>query len=115
VVIDGQVWKRQSEPVTFSGRDSARRAGQTIKNRNPGKTVTITTQLPSAQSTNPVVEAQCNHTMEGEMCPKHGLAECAMEEGQDDPMNRNAAITGSYYESTELDVLTRIKHLALLK
>jgi hypothetical protein len=33
-------------------------------------------------------------------------------EGQDDPMNYNAAITGSYYESDEL---ARIKSLALLK
>jgi len=47
VVIDGQVWKRQGEPVTFSGRDAARRAGQTIKNRDPQKTVTITTELPA--------------------------------------------------------------------
>jgi len=169
VIIDGQAWKKQGRPVTFSGRDAARRAGQTIKQRNPGKIVTITTQLPAMREANDpgsvvndqgltqgqwikqhqsqgariiqskmvngpafarypdgrqetwradkdsMTEAQCNHTMEGEMCPKHGLAECAMEEGQDDPMNRNAAITGSYYESTELDVLARIKHLALLK
>ena len=41
-------------------------------------------------------EAQCNHTMEGEYCPEHGLAEC-----------------GNYgmYESE----LARIKSLALLK
>jgi hypothetical protein len=24
----------------------------------------------------PAVESKCNHTMEGEMCPEHGLAEC---------------------------------------
>jgi hypothetical protein len=113
----------------------------------------------------------CNHTMEGEMCPEHGLAECGMHEaynpydatdqpdidpdsfrdhepsrrgsspplqrspeqerefekmmrylnrdrpvreGNDDPMNYNAAITGSYYESKE-DPLARLKTLASIK
>jgi len=83
----------------------------------------------------------CNMTMEGEYCPEHGLAECGYmetagdmgsgdiapvmgEEKQeafvnkhhDDPMNYNAAITGSYYESREGDAtLARIKSLALLR
>ena len=74
----------------------------------------------------------CNMTTEGEYCPEHGLAECGMgmpaglmgEEKQqafvnkhhNDPMNYNAAITGSYYESREGDAtLARIKSLALLK
>jgi hypothetical protein len=52
IVIDGQVWRRQGEPVTFSGREAARRAGQTIKNRTPERTVTITTKL----STQPIAE-----------------------------------------------------------
>ena len=71
--------------------------------------------------------SSCNMTMEGDYCPEHGLAECGgmyemgtvaggmapvMDEGNDDPMNYNAAITGSYYESDEL---ARIKSLALLK
>lgn len=71
--------------------------------------------------------SSCNMTAEGEYCPEHGLAECGsmyemgtvtggmapvMGEGNDDPMNYNAAITGSYYESDEL---ARIKSLALLK
>jgi len=76
--------------------------------------------------------AGCNMTAEGEYCPEHGLMECGMgmpagimgEEKQeafvnkhhDDPMNYNAAITGSYYESKEGDAtLARIKSLALLK
>jgi hypothetical protein len=68
----------------------------------------------------------CNMTAEGEYCPEHGLAECGTVAGgmapvmmgemdkppHDDPMNYNAAITGSYYESDEL---ARIKSLALLK
>jgi hypothetical protein len=65
----------------------------------------------------------CNMTAEGEYCPEHGLTECGMGvatgimgEGNDDPINYNAAITGSYYESKEGDaVLARIKSLALLK
>jgi hypothetical protein len=78
-----------------------------------------------------VIEGSCNMTMEGEYCPEHGLAECGgmyetgtvagsvapvMGEGNDDPINYNAAITGSYYESKESDaVLARIKSLALIK
>ena len=72
--------------------------------------------------------AGCNMTTEGEYCPEHGLMECGMGMAEDimgetldkpphdDPMNYNAAITGSYYESKEGDAtLARIKSLALLK
>lgn len=78
-----------------------------------------------------VDEGSCNATMEGEYCPEHGLAECGgmyemgtvagsvapvMDEGNDDAINYNGAITGSYYESKEGDaLLDRIKSLALLK
>jgi hypothetical protein len=71
---------------------------------------------------------ECNMTGEGHFCPQHGLAECGGTvaggmaptvmplEGKDDPMNRNDAITGSYYESKESDaLLARIKSLALLR
>ena len=36
------------------------------------------------KKTQPTVEegSTCNHTMEGEMCPEHGLAECGMHESQ---------------------------------
>ena len=50
IVIDGQVWRRGGQPVTFPGRDAARRAGQTIKNRTPERTVTITTRIPAAEN-----------------------------------------------------------------
>ena len=80
-----------------------------------------------------VDEGSCNATMEGEYCPEHGLAECAMESTtaggmapvmgeeldkpkHDDAINYNGAITGSYYESKEGDaMLARIKSLALIK
>ena len=73
-----------------------------------------------------VIEGSCNATMEGEYCPEHGLAECGgtvaggmapvMGEANDDAINYNGAITGSYYESREGDaLLDRIKSLALLK
>jgi hypothetical protein len=69
-----------------------------------------------------VSEGSCNMTMEGEYCPEHGLMECgSMYEGTDDPINYNAAITGSYYEGKETDIqegdalLARIKSLALLR
>ena len=65
---------------------------------------------------------ECNYTMEGEYCPEHGLAECGgMYEGVDDPINYNAAMTGSYYEGKETEIqegdalLARIKSLALLR
>jgi hypothetical protein len=50
------------------------------------------------------VEASgCNHTMEGEMCPEHGLAECGMHESQ-------------VQESQQHDAdLARLKSLALGK
>jgi hypothetical protein len=85
------------------------------------------------QQQKPVSEGSCNMTMEGEYCPEHGLAECGMSsggavgmqysmgEGTDDPINYNAAMTGSYYEGKETDIqegdalLARIKSLALLK
>jgi hypothetical protein len=65
-------------------------------------------------------------TAEGEYCPEHGLSECGgtvaggmapvMGEANDDAINYNGAITGSYYESKEGDaLLDRIKSLALLK
>lgn len=82
----------------------------------------------------PVAEGSCNMTAEGQYCPEHGLAECGyMEsmggtvagamapvttkmEATQDPINRNDAITGSYYESRDGDaLLARIKSLALLK
>jgi len=79
----------------------------------------------------PVNEASCNMTAEGEYCPEHGLAECggamsmpfSMGEAQapQDPMNSNSAMTGSYYEGKETDIqegdalLARIKSLALLR
>ena len=77
-----------------------------------------------------ILEGSCNMATEGEYCPEHGLMECGVYEmgtvaggmapvvgeGNDDPINYNAAITGSYYESREGDaVLARIKSLALLK
>jgi hypothetical protein len=83
----------------------------------------------------PVSEGSCNMTMEGEYCPEHGLAECggmyedggavgmpySMGEGNDDPINSNSAMTGSYYEGKETKsqegdaLLARIKSLALLR
>ena len=61
-----------------------------------------------------VEESSCNMTAEGEYCPEHGLTECGMYETKDDPINYNAAITGSYYESKD-DPLARIKSLAFVK
>ena len=98
-------------------------------------------QSPIKGQSAAIGEGTCNMTMEGEYCPEHGLAECGYmetaggmgsgdiapvmgEEKQeafvnkhhDDPMNYNAAVTGSYYESKDGDaLLARIKSLALLK
>ena len=74
-----------------------------------------------------VQESGCNHTMEGEYCPEHGLAECGymesmggtvagavapvMDEDSTDPMDHRGAVTDSFYEG-ELD---RLKKLALGK
>lgn len=58
----------------------------------------------------PTEGAGCNHTMEGESCPVHGLAECGIYEGGKDPMDHRGGVWDSFYE--ELD---RIKTLALPK
>jgi hypothetical protein len=50
-----------------------------------------------------VGEGDCNHTMEGEMCPEHGLTECGMHESQVAESQGGAAL------------LARIKSLALLR
>lgn len=71
-------------------------------------------------------ESGCNHTMEGEYCPEHGLMECGYMEsmggtvagaiapvvGEDstDPMDHRGAVTDSFYED-----LDRLKKLALVK
>jgi hypothetical protein len=76
----------------------------------------------------PVAESSCNMTTEGEYCPEHGLMECGVYEmgtvaggmapvvgeGNDDPINYNGAITGSYYEGKQ-DPLVRLKSLAKIK
>ena len=92
-------------------------------------------QYKSPEPKKPVSEGSCNMTMEGSYCPEHGLAECggmyedggavgmpySMGEGNDDPINSNSAMTGSYYEGKETDIqegdalLARIKSLALLR
>jgi hypothetical protein len=60
--------------------------------------------LAKKYSQQDVAEASgCNATMEGEMCPKHGLAECGMHESQ----------MAESQEGTAL--LARIKSLALLR
>ena len=64
-----------------------------------------------AKSNKDMDEGQCNMTAEGKYCPRHGLAECAMEEDSTDPMDSRHAVTDSFYES-EID---RIKKLALSK
>ena len=79
-------------------------------------------QYKSPEPKKPVSEGSCNMTMEGSYCPEHGLAECgSMYEGNNDPINSNSAMTGSYYEGKETDIqegdalLARIKSLALLR
>jgi hypothetical protein len=57
----------------------------------------------SKEKTPGVAEGGCNATMEGEMCPEHGLAECGMHESQ----------VAESQEGTAL--LARIKSLALLR
>jgi hypothetical protein len=55
----------------------------------------------------PVQEAECNHTMEGESCPIHGMVKCDMYEDGKDPIDHRGAVTDSFHEELE-----RIKTLA---
>jgi hypothetical protein len=51
----------------------------------------------------------CNHTMEGESCPMHGLQECGMSEADDrEDHNRTAAELNQARQSGDLD---RVKEL----
>lgn len=58
-----------------------------------------------------VAEGGCNATMEGEMCPEHGLAECGMHE-MGTVAGSVAPVMG---ESRDDALLARIKSLALVK
>jgi len=58
-----------------------------------------------------VAEGSCNATMEGEMCPEHGLAECGMHE-MGTVAGSVAPVMG---ESRDDALLARIKSLALVK
>ena len=40
--IDGRIWSKSGQPVTFQGRERAVRAGQTIKDRDPQREVVVT-------------------------------------------------------------------------
>lgn len=40
--INGRIWKKNGVPVQFRGKQAARRAGQTIKDRDPSKDVVMT-------------------------------------------------------------------------
>lgn len=40
--INGRIWRRNGEPVSFQGRERAVRAGQTIKDRDPRREVVVT-------------------------------------------------------------------------
>jgi hypothetical protein len=74
------------------------------KNLPKEKLDALAGRKPPGKKSQGVDEASgCNHTMEGEMCPEHGLAECGMHESQ-------------VAESQEGDaLLARIKSLALLR
>ena len=92
-----------------------------ISNPSDRSKTDIKYQSPIKGQSAVIGEGTCNMTAEGEYCPEHGLMECGMYETldkppHDDPMNYNAAVTGSYYESRDGDaLLARIKSLALLK
>jgi len=40
--IDGRIWNKSGQPVSFPNRERAVRAGQTIKDRDPGREVVVT-------------------------------------------------------------------------
>jgi hypothetical protein len=92
-----------------------------ISNPNDRSKTDIKYQSPIKGQSATIGEGTCNMTAEGEYCPEHGLMKCGMYETldkppHDDPMNYNAAVTGSYYESRDGDaLLARIKSMALLK
>ena len=74
------------------------------KNLPKEKLDALAGRKPPGKKSQGVDEASgCNHTMEGEMCPEHGLAECGMHESQVAESQAGDAL------------LARIKSLALLR
>jgi len=124
---------RTGDPYEWVADKFAQDIGVTESNSGmimPEADVLNTFEVMSGFDAPAVQEGSCNHTMEGEYCPEHGLMECGTTAGgmapvvmgemdkppHDDAINYNGAITGSYYESKEGDaMLARIKSLALLK
>ena len=52
-------------------------------------------QTDEAENLSPFTEGKCNHTMEGEECPVHGMNECDYtEKPQDDFMSRLKTLSG---------------------
>jgi hypothetical protein len=58
--INGRIWSKSGQPVTFLNRERAVRAGQTIKDRDPDREVVVTRRLddatPMAESRDPAYE-----------------------------------------------------------
>lgn len=80
---------RQNRTGSTLSKDSSMGVGQDVANLK-------------ALKAKGLAEGGCNATMEGEMCPEHGLAECGMHESVAESRNDDA-------------LLARIKSLALIK
>jgi hypothetical protein len=75
---------RQSEKTDYGSRHIGTVGG----GGKPGKVSGLGANTRAGAKPVVAVEAStCNHTMEGEMCPEHGLAECGMHETYDPSMD----------------------------
>jgi len=103
----------KTDPFAPNVSTGVKGSSAVISNPSDKKT-DIKYQTPTKGSTAVIGEGSCNMTAEGEYCPEHGLAECAMEsygmaEDSTDPMDHRGAVTDSFYESE----ISRMKKLAL--
>ena len=103
----------KTDPFAPNPSTGVKGSSAVISNPSDKKT-DIKYQAPTKGSTAVIGEGSCNMTAEGEYCPEHGLAECAMEsrgmaEDSTDPMDHRGAVTDSFYESE----ISRMKKLAL--
>ena len=91
--------------------------------QDPKPDVNFVTNPPvPLEFTNQTATGKVDYNMRPNLRPALGLREkLDMDEGIDDPINSNSAMTGSYYEGKEYQsqegdaLLARIKSLALLR
>jgi len=110
----GSAHLQKAGEVSYWGRDDGKGSGH-IRSSNLGRPSQPSGDFRTTKAGK--MHGQDAKAMKGRVSDRLGQHPAPnLPESNDDPMNYNAAVTGSYYESREGDaLLARIKSLALLK